>query len=240
MIDKRRGYAYHRPFYNIAPGASFVAGQIAFLDRNLAGTATVAASGDVPIGTFWGTHTPATNLHLRSTMENITFSATTNQATVRKRNIYVFCKITDTTGATTYTYGVDYDYNIATGVVTNLLAGIAAGATVTITYFYTVGTTAIYGDLASTRWSTGENYDKIPDDASGSGKIAVAEGDAQIYTDMYDVTQSFTLGQALMCGVIGMWYPALPLANPLGYVIHVPTITDPFLGVQQVTIATVI
>lgn len=237
MIDKKAGYAYYRPFYTVDTNVNIQAGMIAFLATSGTTTvATIAASGSVPIGTFWKDRS---NGYVRSTIESTTFSATTNLATLSKGNVLstAAIKVTSATGATVYTQGVDYTVNTTNGIIQNLLVGIAAGATVVVWYEYTVSSTQVYWDNVSTKWSSGYNYDRQPDDTLGSGKITVAEGDAKIFTDQYDVTMTYTLNHWLRSDANSLWTTALTAYPICGRVIQVPTANNPFLGVQQVMIA---
>lgn len=238
MIDKKAGYAYYRPFYTVDTNANIQAGMVAFLATSGTTTvATVAASGTIPVGTFWKDRS---NGYIRHTIESTTFSATTNLATLSKGNVLstAAIKVTDTTGATVYTQGVDYTVNVTNGLLQNLLVGIAAGATVIAWYEYTVSSTQVYWDNVSTKWSSGYNYDRQPDDTLGSGKITVVEGDAKIFTDQYDVTMTYTLNHWLRPNANSLWTTDLTAYPICGRVIQVPTASNPFLGVQQIMVAT--
>jgi hypothetical protein len=238
MLDKKAGYAYYRPFYNVDTNAQIYAGMVAFLATSGTTTvATVAASGTVPIGTFWKDRA---NVYVRSTVESTTFSATTGLATLQKGNVLstASIKVTDTSGTVVYTQGLDYTVNTVNGLLQNLAGtGIAAGATVIVWYNYSILATQIYWDNVSTKWSSGSNYDRQPDDTQGSGKITVAEGDAKIYTDMYDVTQTYTLNHWLRPDANSLWTTAVTGYSICGRVIQVPTTGNPFLGVQQIMVA---
>ena len=237
MIDKKAGYAYYRPFYTVDTNATIRAGMIAFLTTSGTTTvATVAASGTVPIGTFWKDRA---NAYVRSTVETATFSSTTSLATLQKGNILTTAtvKVTNTAGTTTYTQGLDYTVNTTNGILTNLGVGIAAGASVVVWYMYSVSSNQIYWENVATKWSTGQNYDRQPDDTLGSGKITVAEGDAKIYTDQYDVTQTYTLNASLRSDTNSLWTTATTAYSVCGRVIQVPTASNPFLGVQQIMVA---
>lgn len=237
MLDKKAGYAYYRPFYLVDTNVNIQAGMVAFLTTSGSTTvATVAASGTVPIGTFWKDRS---NGYVRSTVESTTFSSTTNLATLLKGNVLSTAniKVTDSTGTTVYTQGVDYTVNTTNGILTNLGVGIVAGATVVVWYKYTVSSTQIYWDNVATKWSSGSNYDRQPDDTLGSSKITVAEGDAKIYTDQYDVNQTYTLNASLRPDANSLWSTAVTAYSVCGRVIQVPTASNPFLGVQQIMVA---
>lgn len=239
MLDKKRGYAYNRPFYTVDTNVNISAGMVAFLGTSGGVTvATTAASGDVPIGTFWKDRNAS---WIRSNIESATFNATTNLLTLSKGNVLstAWIKVTNSAGTTTYTQGTDYSVNTTSGVVTRITTGnIAAGATVIIWYRYSQTANQVYWDNVSTQWSSGYNYDRQPDDTLGSSKITVAEGDAKIYTDMYDPTQTYTLNAQLRSDANSLWSTATgaTMSSVCGRVLQVPTASNPFLGVQQITI----
>jgi hypothetical protein len=238
MLDKKRGYAYDRPFYPVDTNVNIWAGMVAFLATSGGVTvATTAASGTVPIGTFWK---DSALTYVRSTIESGTFSAA-NTINLSKGNVLgtTFIKVTSATGATVYTQGVDYTVSTANGVVTRLGGGtIPALGTVSIWYNYVLQSTQVYWDNVSTQWTAaGQNYDRQADDTLGSGKITVAEGDAKLYTDQYDVNQTYTLNAPLYSNNLSQWTTVAGFTNACGRVLSVPTANDPFLGVQQITVA---
>lgn len=240
MLDKKRGYAYNRPFYTVDENVNIQSGMVAFLATNAGGVtvATTAASGDVPIGTFWKDRSAS---YTRNFVESLTFNAN-NIVTVSKGNILSTAnlKVTNSAGTTTYTQGTDFTVSTANGVITRLAGGnIAAGATVVVWYRYTVQSGQEHWENVSTQWSTGSNYDRQPDDTLGSGKITVAEGDAKIYTDQYDPTQTYALNDALRSDGNSLWTTAATgnVTSVCGRVIKVPTASDPFLGLDQIRVA---
>ena len=239
MIDKKRGYYKDRPHYAVDANADITEGMIAFLTTNAAGTAvaTTAASGDVPIGTFWNDHATG---YVRTTVESGTFGAT-DIITLHKGNVRntTEIKVTDSTGVTTYTQGVDYTVATANGVITRLGTGtIAASATVVIWYTYTMTVDQVHWENAGTKHSRGVNYDRQPDDTLGRGQITVVEGDSKIYTDMFDPTQTYALNSLLYPDANSLWSTAVSATlSACGRVIKVPTANDPFLGVDQIRVA---
>jgi hypothetical protein len=239
MLDKKRGYAYDRPFYDVDTNVNIWAGMVAFLATSGAGAtvATTAASGTVPIGTFWK---DAALSYMRTNIESGTFSAA-NIVTLSKGNVVGtgYIKVTNSAGTVVYTQGTDYTVNTVNGVVTRLAGGtIAALATVLIWYSYNLQQTQVYWDNVSTQWTAaGQNYDRQPDDTLGSGKITVAESDAKLYTDQYDVNQTYTLNAPLYSNALSQWTTVAGFTSVCGRVISVPTANDPFLGVQQITVA---
>jgi len=236
MLDKKRGYAEHRPFYAVDPNAGVMAGMIAFLTTNAAGVvvATTAslASGGHPIGTFWKDRDAS---FVRTTVESGTFVAA-GTLSLARGNVHSasMIKVTSDTGNVVYTQGLDYSVSLTNGVITNLGVGIAALATVIVWYAYDVLAGQEHSDLVSTQWSTGVNYDRVANDTLGSGEITVVEGDATLYTDQYDVNQTYTLNATLYADTNSLWSTAVGANQPCGYVVSVPTANDPFLGVKQI------
>jgi hypothetical protein len=237
MLDKKRGYAYYRPFYTVDDNVNIQAGMVAFLATSGSTTvATTAASGTVPIGTFWKDRS---NGYIRSTIDSKAFNST-GQVYLSKGNVLstATIKVTNATGSTIYTQGTDYSVNTTNGLVTRLPGTtIPALATVLVWYRYTVSSTQIYWDNVATKYSSGSNYDRQPDDTLGSSKITIAEGDAKIYTDQYDVNQTYVLNAALRSDTSSFWTSATTAYSVCGRVIKVPTAGDPFLGVQQIMVA---
>jgi len=236
MLDKKRGYAYTRPFWNVDPNVNIQAGMIAFLTTSGGVVvATTAASGTVPVGTFWKDRS---NGFVRSTIENLTFN-TNNIVTASKGNFLSTgnVRVANTAGTTVYNQGTDYTVTTANGVITRIVGGsISASQTVMVSYLYTVSSTGVYWDNVSTKWSTGWNYDRQPDDTLGSSKITLVTGDAILFTDQYDVNQTYTLNQQLYANAASQWTNQAGTTSSCGRVVQVPTAADPWLGVQQVTV----
>lgn len=240
MLDKKRGYHYHRPFYAVDDNVNIMAGMVAFLTTNAAGVtvATTAASGTVPIGTFWKDRSASL---WRMTVESGTFNAN-NIITLSKGNIRraAAVRVTNAAGTVVYTQGTDYNVTLANGVVTRLGGGaIAALATVLVSYEYGVTVGQEHWDYASTQWTGGTNYDRQPDDTLGSGRVAVVEGDALLYTDQYDVTQNYVLNAPLRSNALSQWSSAgagAGMSSVCGVCRRIPTAADPFLGVAQVRV----
>lgn len=239
MLDKKRGYAEHRPFYAVDTNVNIQAGMVAFLVTNAAGntvaTTAAGASGTLPIGTFWKDRSTG---FTRAFVEQGTFNAA-GTISLSKGNVTATSaiKVTNAAGTTVYTQGVDYSVSLTNGVVTNLGVGIAALATVVIWYVHTVPAGQEHSEYASTQWSTGLNYDRVANDTLGSGEVTVVEGDATLYTDQYDPSQVFTLNMAVGSDASSLWTPlASAITNACGFVVSVPTANDPFLGIKQVRI----
>lgn len=240
MLDKKRGYAFHRPFYTVDTSVNIQSGMVAFLGSDANGNpiATTAANATamVPIGTFWK---DAAVSYVRSWVEEATFNSN-DIITLSKGNISSAAnvKVTNVGGTVTFTQGVNYSVTAANGVITRI-AGISSGATVTVWYTYTVQAGHEFWENTATKWSTGSNYDRQANDTLGSGKITVVEGDATLYTDQFDTTQAYTLNAALRADTNSLWTTAsgAGTSSICGIVRKVPTASDPFLGVAQIRVA---
>ena len=230
MIDKKRGYTYRRPFYAVDPNVDWNAGMIAFLAQNAAGTivATTAASGTVPIGTFWKDKNTS---YWKSTLEQGTFDSDDE---IQLQHAYLhgtsYLKVTDLSDVP-YLAGLDYDVSLTNGIITRLGGGsISANETVIIWYEYMIPANQI-------SYNGGTNYNQVPDDTLGSGKISVVEGWSHIFTDQFDVTQTYLVNSPLRSNTDSKWTSASTAYPICGKVIHPPTAADPFLGIQQIAVA---
>jgi hypothetical protein len=236
-IDKKRrgGYAYSRPSYDVDSNASINAGMVAFLATSGGVVvATTAASGDTPIGTFWK---DSNTTWQRATLDTRTFNAQ-NQITlghsplVSANNV----KVTGAAGITVFTQGTDYTVNANNGIITRVAGGnIPAGATVIVWYEYSVPASQVAYGLGSFDQG-GVNYDRQPNDTLGSGKIAVVEGFAHIYTDQFDVTQNYALNANLRSNANSQWTSAVTAWPVCGRVISLPTAAYPYLGIRQIPV----
>lgn len=237
MLDKKRGYAYSRPFFDVDSNVNIYAGMVAFLtDANGVTVATTGASGTVPIGTFWK---DSAQSWVRATVETGTFSALETINLIKGNTVgTTFVKVTSTAGVI-YTQGADYTVAAANGVITRIPGGaIGALETVVIWYRYAMQNAEVYWDNVSTQWTaSGQNYDRQPNDTLGSSKITVTTGDALIYTDQYDPTQTYTLNAQLYADANSLWTTSNAYTSSCGRVVKVPSASDPFLGVQQITVA---
>jgi hypothetical protein len=237
MLDKKRGYAYYRPFYAVDPNVNIQAGMVAFLATSGGATvATTAASGTVPIGTFWKDRS---NGYIRAAVETKTFDASNQIFTSKPSIVWTAAgKVTNATGTVVYVEAVDFTVNVVNGILTRLPAGsIPALGTVVVWYRYNVTATQVYWDNVATKYTSGYNYDRQPDDTLGSGKITVAEGDAKIYTDQYDPTMTYTLNHWVRPDANSLWTTNVTAYSICGRIIKVPTAGDPFLGIQQIMVA---
>jgi len=230
-LNKTKGYPFNRPFYKVDTNVQWSAGQVAFLVRSGGeNVVTTAASGTVPIGTFWKDHELT---YRRSTVESGTFDSN-DQIQLKHANVRgtSYIKVTDSSG-TEYTHGTDYTLNTNNGIVGRVGGGsISASESVIIWYEYTIPADEI-------GYSGGTNYTQSADDTTGSNRCAIVEGFAHIWTDQYDVTQTYTLSAALRPDANSKWTSATNSYPVCGRVISVPTVSDPWLGVAQIAVASV-
>ena len=239
-IDKNRrgGYAYNRPFYQVDDNASINAGMIAFLATSGgAVVATTAPSGTVPIGTFWKDHNTTWQ---RTTIESRTFgtAAPVNNLINLRHSPLVSAatiRVTNAAGTVVFTQGTDYTNAVANGVLTRLATGtIVAGATVLIWYSYNIPANQI--NQAGPFEQGGTNYDRQANDTVGSGKITVVEGFAHIYTDQFDPAQAYVMNANLRSDALSRWTTAVTAWPVCGRVISLPTAAYPYLGVRQIPV----
>lgn len=237
MIDKiSNGYAYNRPHYRVDINAQINAGMIAFLGTSGGVVvATTAASGTVPIGTFWKDQNTTWS---RTSLESRAFATATGLLQLGHAPLTSTAnvKVTNIAATTTYTQGTDYTVNATNGILTRVAGGnITAGQTVVVWYEYTIPASQI--NLAGGRFTQGgTNYDRQPDDTLGSGRITVVEGFAHIYTDQYDVRQVYALNASLRSNANSQWTSATTGWPICGRVIAVPTAAYPFLGILQIQV----
>ena len=228
MIKKDRGYALRRPFYKVDPNAQINAGMVAFL-ADLAGevVATTAASGTVPIGTFWKNHN---TVYTKTLLEQGAFDSNDEIQLLHGGLLGAgHVKVTDLSGVA-YVFGADWTVNLVNGIIVRDSGGsIASAETVLVWYEYSL-------TAAQMAFNGGVNYDRAPDDTIGSSKISVVEGWAHIFTDQFDVAQAYVLNASLRSNVSSQWTTEVTAYPICGKVIQVPTVDFPFLGVQQTTV----
>lgn len=242
MINKKDGFTQlcTRASFPVDTSVEIQAGMIAFLttDANGATVATTAAgsSGGVPIGAFWK---DAASTYVKTWVESGTFNAN-GIIMLSKGNVHSASeiKVTNAAETVTYTQGADYSVSLTNGVLTNLSGLIPALGTVHVFYAYSVVAGREFWENAGTKWSMGSNYDRMPDDTLGSGKIAVLQGNATFYTDQWETGDTFALNDALRCNMTSSrWTNSAVGSSVCGRVIKVPTTSDPFLGVEMIRIA---
>jgi len=242
VIYKKDGFTYlvTRASYPVDTSAEIQAGMVAFLtsDANGNTVATTAAnsSNGVPIGAFWK---DAASAYVRAWVESGTFN-TNDVIYLSKGNVHSASeiKVTNSAGTVTYTQGADYSVTLTNGVITNLSGLIPSQGTVVVSYNYSVQSGNEFWENNSTKWSMGQNYDRMPDDTLGSGKIAVLEGNATFYTDQYEVTDQFALNDALRANMTSSrWTNQATGSSVCGRCVKVPTDDDPMLGIVMIRVA---
>lgn len=229
MIDKSRSRAFHRPFYDVDVEATFEAGMVATLTTSPTGegtVATLAGSGNVPLGIFWNSKS---TIFVKTSIETASFpSGKLSVELAHEHIVSGTVRVTSADGGTVYTEGTDYTIDYTKGIITRVAGGnIPDGATVIVTYRYDVP----QRDLQF----YGVGYDRIPDDTIGSGKITVVEGYSQLYIDVFDTLTSYSLGDALGANASGILTNQSP-TYAFAKVISVPTANDPWLGIETTTI----
>ncbi len=226
-IDKSRSRAPQRPFYAVDPSVSFDAGMVAALVMGSAGPmATLAGAGSagVPLGIFWnGKNTVFNKTEVN---EPVSFH-TGNVQNLKHADIYNgSVRVTNVPGTVVFAEGADYIISYINGTITRM-GTIPAGGQCVITYGYIVR----QADLQF----YGANYDRIPDDTIGSGKITVIEGWSQLWIDVFETQTAYQLNEVLGHNALGMITNIAPLST-FAKVISVPSANDPWLGIEQTTV----
>lgn len=208
---------------DVAPNAEFEAGAIVALDSN---GAVVKADGATPLGVAKWNRT----LILSGVIidEEIVLEGT-NPANLKHPLLKSgSVKVTNTARNVIYEEGTDYSVNYTNGQITRIDTGsIPSGATVLVSYTYQLSE-------IETKVIRGTNYVNTTDDTLGSGKITVIENWAEIYTDQFDTSKTYTPGQQLYVGVgemAGRFTTDNASGKPYGIVYKAPTPDDPYLGV---------
>lgn len=130
---------------------------------------------------------------------------------------------------TLYTLTTDYTVSTTNGTVTRV-ANIASGGTVYVTYTFQLSAT----DLASganAPGNVGLNFQLNTDDTVGSGKIVLIQGLSTVFTDQFETTRTYAIGDQLYVAGNGLFTNAVVI-NKFGRVVSVPSASDPYLGVE--------
>lgn len=211
---------------------TFQAGQIATYDTN--GAATLAASGDNPVGVFkWN---KASTLYGTEAREAVTVVALATAYNLDHANVSNV-KVEDLAG-TDYTAGAgnDYTVNATNGTITTTASGtttISAGEVVYVTYTYEKSASDLEQD--------GVNFFNSNDDTQGSNKVVLLQGGWHLETDQFDTAQDYTVNDQLYVDDSGKFSTnaALSGGNKFGKVVSIPTAANPFLGVEGTFLTTV-
>ncbi len=201
---------------DVDPTATFEAGSVAQLSED--GKLTVATSS--AFGVFKWNKTSA--IYGRVVDEAVTLTGTVPSSLEKANLVAGSVKVTNSTGTIVYA-DTDYTVNTTNGTIARTGdSSIPDGATVKVSYTYNLTTEEI-----KTR---GTNYMNSFDDTAGHGKMTVITGYAELYTDQFDTSKSYTIGAQLY--VNNGVFTTEDTGVAFGKVISVPTASDPFLGVQ--------
>lgn len=240
MIDKKNCIGFRRPYFPVDPNADILAGMVAFLNDLGQATTSGGVRNGIPIGTFWKN---SSRFYAATTIEYGTFGVD-NTLTLDHGNMlgHNDVKVTSLDGLTVYDDVTDYGYTTRAtpSVITRLPGGIIpATATVIIWYQYYLTDEKPFWSANAGITSLGQNYDAVPNDTLGSGSIAVLTGHAEFFTDVYDVHETYQIGDALRStDDFSLWTNSAHSGLPIcGKVTRVPTVDYPFLGVQQMAVA---
>lgn len=132
---------------------------------------------------------------------------------------------------TLYTLTTDYAVNTTNGTVKREASGaIASGGTVYITYTFQLSAADIASG-ASAPGNVGLNFNLNNDDTAGSGKIVLIQGLSTVFTDQFETSRTYAIGDQLYVAGNGLLTNAVVI-NKFGRVVSVPTASDPYLGVE--------
>jgi hypothetical protein len=212
--------------WDVSPTAEFAAGQ--FVKLGADGKVTnITAKTDVPLGIAKWNKINGNSMRVPVIGEAIVLSGTTavNLAHGSVENGSV--RVTSYDGATVYAETTDYTVNYANGQITRVGGGtIPDGATVLVSYRYAASDVEL--DLLY-----GKNWMNTLDDTMQVGKITVIQDFAVVYSDQYDSAQGYTVGGSLYLTANGrVTSDSSGGATKVGICVKVPTIDDPYLGIQ--------
>ena len=199
---------------------SFQAGQIATYDS--AGAATLAGSGDNPVGIFKADK--ASTVYAVSAREAVTIVALETAYSFAHAN--VSSVLVEDLAGTDYTVTTDYTINTTNGTITTTASGsttITAGETVYVTYTYEM--------TAADKEQEGVNFFNSNDDTQGSNKITMLQGGWRVYTDQFETDQNYAMNAQLFVSANGK-FTSQELTYHFGRVVSIPTASDPYLGVE--------
>ena len=141
-------------------------------------------------------------------------------------------RVTDATGVTVYTEGVDYNANYTNGQIQRIALGaIGDGDFVLVDYQYQVTEQELKFE--------GRNFWNFIDDVTIQGdKITVINDWSFIFTTQYDAAQTYAVDDTLNAGTVGNTKSGLVTKGGggayIGKVFQPPTADDPFLGIRYV------
>lgn len=228
MLDKNRCVANDRFSYSVDAGIQFEAGQVGKLALGSDGQPIIELcdSGELPHGILW--NDKALGMTMTMNEEEVTFNVATKS--LANNNLVASQeRVTNAARTVTYVKGVDYTLDETAGQITRLAGGIIADQTVLVTYRFNVLAKDLY------RYGQGQNF--INDSTLGSGKIAVVEDFAIIYSYIYDTQVPYAIGDALRVKDGGIVTTDPYEVGPvIGKVIKPPTAGDAALGFETSTV----
>lgn len=198
---------------DVSSSAEFIAGYVATLSSGVVVVADNTASQKI-IGLF-NCH-KTTSFYRPVINESGTFTGAGSAITLAHANIQsASVRVTDSTGATTYTVTTDYTVNATNGIITQTSTGsIGTTDTVLIDYRYQDP------NLAGL------------DQTLGSGKAAIIEGVGEIATLVYETDAAWAENAAVTVSANGL--PTIGgTGSTIGFVTKVPSADDPELHFQM-------
>jgi len=213
--------------WDVDPVAEFSAGQFVKLGADGKVTAVTAVT-DRPIGIAKWNKLSGVSMAVPVINEIVVLSGTTPSNLAHGSLESGSVRVTSYDGATVYVEGTDYTVNYVNGQVARIDTGsIPDGATVLVSYRY-------YATDVELDQLYGRNWMNTLDDTMHVGKITVIQDFAVVYTDQYDTTVGYTVGGDLYITANGRVTSnnAGGSATKVGICVKVPTVDDPFLGIQ--------
>ncbi len=225
MLDKNRCVVNSRFSYAVAPGIQFEAGQVGKLVLGADGQPTIELcnSGELPHGILW--NDKALGMTMTVSEEETTFNVVTKS--LGHNNLVANQeRVTNVARTITYVKGVDYNLDESAGQISRIPGmGIAASQKVLVTYRFQI--------LAKDLYIYGQGQNFINDSTLGSGKIAVAEDFAILYSYIYDAQVPYAIGDPLRVKDGGIITADPYEVGPvIGKVIKPPMAGDPALGFE--------
>lgn len=133
-------------------------------------------------------------------------------------------------GGTLYTITTDYTLNTTNGTITHVESGGNIDETEPVYVTYTWDLVAADYDFQGRNFWNQLDYVTVQD-----GRIAVIQPPGQIFTTEYDTDQAYALTGAnsnIYVNSAGQFTSVVGSNKLVGYVIHVPSAGDPFLGFE--------
>jgi hypothetical protein len=212
--------------WDVSPTAEFSAGQFVKLGSD--GKVThITARTDKPIGIAKWNKLPGASMAVPVINETIVLTGTTPANLTHGSLETGSERVTNLAGTAVYVKDTDYTINYTNGQIARVGNGnIPNGATVLVSYRY-------YASDVELDQLYGRNWMNTLDDTMLVGKITVIQDFAVIYTDQYDTTVGYTVGDDLYITDNGrVTSDSSGEATRVGICVKVPTVDDPYLGIQ--------